>query len=102
MKLHFIVVVVCAAVALQGCSLLGIETCGLGATRCHGNAVQVCKTGLGWSDAAECNDVGAAEGGTWTCGTPKGVCGEYHACIPVLEKSEPVPAPAPVPPKKSK
>ena len=73
MKLHYIAVVVCAF-ALQGCATFGIETCGLGSTRCKGNTVQICKTGLGWTDSAECNDVGAAEGGTWTCGTPKGVC----------------------------
>jgi len=104
MKLHFIAVVVCAF-ALQGCSLLGIETCGLGATRCHGDTVQTCKTGLGWTDSAECRDVAAAEGGAWTCGTPKGVCGDVHQCMPVLEKQEksepPAPLP-PVPPKKSK
>ncbi len=103
MKLHFIAVVVCAAVALQGCSLLGIETCGLGATRCHGDTVQTCKTGLGWTDSAECRDVAAAEGGAWTCGTPKGVCGDVHQCMPVLEKSEPpAPKPSPLPEKKSK
>ena len=101
MKLHFIAVVVCAF-ALQGCSLLGIETCGLGATRCHGDTVQICKTGLGWTDSAECRDVAAAEGGSWACGSPKGVCGDVHQCMPVLEKSEPALTPVPAPPKKSK
>jgi hypothetical protein len=104
MKLHFIAVAVCASVALQGCAALGIETCGLGATRCRGDTVQICKTGLGWTDSAECRDVGAAEGGSWTCGTPKGVCGDVHQCMPVLERSEPAPAPklSPTPEKKTK
>ena len=101
MKFHFIAVVVCAF-ALSACATFGIETCGLGSTRCKGNTVQICKTGLGWTDAAECNDVAAAEGGTWTCGSPKGVCGDVHQCMPVLEKSEPSAPPPPAPPKKSK
>ena len=93
MKSNFIAVVVCvfALVALSGCSLLGIlgiDTCGLGTMRCHANTVQLCKTGLGWTDAAACDDIAAAEGGTWTCGSPKGVCSEYHTCMPVPEKTE--------------
>jgi len=88
-------VVVCA-LALQGCATFGIETCGFGATRCRGSTLQVCKTGLGWSDAANCEDVGSAEGGTWTCGAPKGVCAELHQCMPVPDRSEP-PAAAPAP-----
>ena len=87
MRFHFIAVVVCAF-ALQGCSLLGIETCGLGASRCKGNTVQVCKTGLGWTDSISCDEVSAGEGGKWTCGAPKGVCQEAMQCLPVLEKSE--------------
>ena len=85
MRFHFIAVVVCAF-ALSGCSLLGIETCGLGSTRCKSNVVQVCKTGLGWSDSINCDEVSAGEGGKWTCGAPKGVCQESVMCMP--EKSE--------------
>jgi len=88
MRFNFIAVIVCAF-ALSGCSLLGIETCGLGSTRCKSNVVQVCKTGLGWTDAASCDDVAAAEGGQWECAAPKGVCSEYHECMPVPAKSEP-------------
>ena len=85
MRFHFIAVVVCAF-ALSGCSLLGIETCGLGSTRCKSNVVQVCKTGLGWTDSISCDEVSAGEGGKWTCGAPKGVCQESVMCMP--EKSE--------------
>ena len=100
MRFRFIAVVVCAF-ALQGCALLGIETCGFGASRCKGNTVQVCKTGFGWTDSVSCDDVAAGEGGKWTCGSPKGVCNEAFQCLPVLEKSEPAPAPLP-PPKPEK
>ena len=85
MRFHFIAVVVCVC-ALSGCSLLGIETCGLGSTRCKSNVVQVCKTGLGWTDSMSCDEVAAAEGGKWTCAAPKGVCQESFQCMP--EKSE--------------
>ena len=87
MKFNFIAVAVCAlAVTLSGCSLLGIETCSMGTTRCHGNAVQICKMGLGWSESISCDEVSAAEGGKWTCAAPKGVCQESFQCMP--EKSE--------------
>jgi len=88
MKFRFMVVAVCA-LALQACATLGIETCGLGATRCKGNTVQVCKTGLGWTDSMSCDEVAAAEGGKWTCAAPKVVCQESFQCMP--EKSEPAP-----------
>jgi hypothetical protein len=96
MKSHFIAVVVCsfALVALAGCSLLGIETCGFGATRCKGNTVQVCRSGLGWSDSVNCDDVAAGEGGKWSCGSPKGVCQEAFQCLPSPERSEPAVAPS--------
>jgi hypothetical protein len=87
MRVHFIAVVVCAF-ALQGCSLLGIETCGMGSTRCHGNTVQTCKIGLGWTDSTSCEDLAAAEGGQWTCAAPKGVCSEVHQCMPAPSRTE--------------
>jgi hypothetical protein len=95
MKFRFMVVAVCA-LALQACATLGIETCGLGATRCKGNTVQVCKTGFGWSDSASCEDIASAAGGAWTCSAPKGACGEYHQCVPekVEKKPEPQQKPA--------
>jgi hypothetical protein len=96
MTFRLMVVAVCASVLLQGCSLLGIETCGLGASRCKGNTVQVCKTGFSWTDSVSCDDVAAGEGGKWTCGSPKGTCQETFQCLPVVEKSEPAPAPKPV------
>ena len=81
MRFRFMVVAVCA-LALDACASMGIAGCMPGATRCQGNTVQVCKTGISWADATNCDDVAAGEGGDWSCGAPKGVCPLVFQCLP--------------------
>ena len=81
LELRFIMVAVCL-ILLSGCAALGIEICGTGATRCRGNTVQVCKSGFGWSDAVNCENLATAESEAWSCGAPKGVCQDFHQCMP--------------------
>jgi hypothetical protein len=95
MSWRFIAVAVCA-LALAACATVGLESCKPSSTRCEGNTVQVCKLGLTWSDAANCDDIAAVEGGEFVCRVPKGFWPKTHLCVPVRhdeaqkpEKKEP-------------
>ena len=52
------------------------------ATRCQGNAVEICDSDGQWRDVLDCDEVAASSGGRWECSTTREDGEEVNTCLP--------------------